>query len=81
MDLLEAIKGRRSIRRYTSGDVEEKDLKHIMYAGLMAPSAGNVQPWELILVRKENTKRQLARNSLEQDFIADAAAVIVNCID
>lgn len=81
MDIFEAVKGRRSIRRYTGGDVEEGNLKRIMDAGLMAPSAGNIQPWELILVRGEERKRQLAEDALNQSFIAQAAAVIVVCVD
>jgi nitroreductase len=64
VDVFEAVKGRRSIRRYTGGDVEEGNLKRIMDAGLMAPSAGNIQPWELILVRGEERKSQLAGDAL-----------------
>lgn len=81
MDLFESISGRRSIRRYMGGDVEERDLTRIMDAGLMAPSAGNIQPWELILVKGEEAKRQLAKDALNQSFIAQAAAVIVVCVD
>jgi len=79
MDLFEAIKGRRSIRRFLKKDVPEEHLNKILEAAIWAPSAGNLQPWEFIVIRDERTKREVARAALGQMWIADAPVVIVVC--
>jgi nitroreductase len=50
MELLEAIHTRRSIRQYRPEPVSEETLRTILAAAMMAPSAGNVQPWQFIVV-------------------------------
>ena len=77
MDVFEAIKGRRSIRAYMPDPIPNKDLKKILEAAIMAPSAGNLQPWEFVVVRDEKRKKLLARAALGQMFIAEAPVVIV----
>jgi nitroreductase len=42
---------RRSVRRYTTQDVEEKDLRKLLEAGMAAPSAGNERPWHFVVLR------------------------------
>lgn len=44
MDVFEAIKGRRSVRRFKPDPVKAEDLKKILGAGRWAPSAYNMQP-------------------------------------
>jgi len=79
LDLFEAIKGRRSVRAFTREDVSEGDVERLIDAGRCAPSAGNIQPWEFIVVRKPATKRGLAIAALSQTFIERAPVVIVVC--
>jgi len=79
MDIFECIKGRRSIRAFTSDPVKEEDLKKILEAAIHAPSAGNLQSWEFVIVRDKDRKLQLARAALNQTFIAEAPVVIVVC--
>jgi nitroreductase len=79
MEVLEAIKGRRSIRSFLPDPVPEKDLKTILEAAIMAPSAGNCQPWEFVIVKDEERKRKLAEAAHWQDFIAEAPVVVVVC--
>ncbi len=79
MDVFEAIKGRRSVRRYLPDPIPEEDLKKILEAGTWAPSAGNVQPWEFIVVKDEKTKDLLAEAALGQYFITEAPIVVVVC--
>ncbi len=50
MELLEAIYTRRSIRQYQDRPVSEEAVRTILGAAMMAPSAGNVQPWQFIVV-------------------------------
>ncbi|HDJ04785.1 nitroreductase family protein [Candidatus Bathyarchaeota archaeon] len=81
MDLFEAIESRRSIRAYTGEDVSEDDVRRLIDAARKAPSAGNIQPWEFIVVRKPEIKRKLASAALNQTFIEEAPVVIVVCAD
>jgi len=79
MDVFECIKTRRSIRKYLPDPVKEEDLVKILDAARWAPSAGNLQPWEFIIVRDPEKKKAIARAALNQDFIAEAPIVIVVC--
>jgi nitroreductase len=51
MDILKAIESRRSIRKYKPVPIPDGDLKKILEAGRLAPSAGNKQPWGFVVVR------------------------------
>lgn len=79
MDLLEAIKGRRSIRAFKNEEVSVEDVKRLVDAARWAPSAGNMQPWEFIVVRKPEIKKALVEAALGQDFIKEASVVIIVC--
>jgi nitroreductase len=79
MDVLEAIKGRRSIRAFKNEDVSKEIIDKLIEAAIWAPSAGNIQPWEFIIVRKPEIKRRLAEAALGQHFIEEAPVVIVVC--
>jgi nitroreductase len=79
MDVLEAIKGRRSVRAFTSQKVSEETVSKLIEAACWAPSAGNIQPWEFIVVRKPKIKKKLVEAALAQLFIAEAPVVIVVC--
>ena len=79
MDVLEAIKGRRSIRAFKSKDVPPEIVEKLIDAARWAPSAGNIQPWEFIIVRKPEIKRRLVEAALDQTFIEEAPVVIVVC--
>ncbi|MEM3673630.1 MAG: nitroreductase family protein [Candidatus Bathyarchaeia archaeon] len=81
MDVFEAIKGRRSIRAFQSCDIPQEIVDRLIDAARWAPSAGNIQPWEFVIVRKLETKRSLAEAALEQTFIEEAPVVIVVCAD
>lgn len=48
---ISCVLNRRSVRQYTAEPVSEADLQQLLHAGLAAPSAKNMQPWELIVVR------------------------------
>lgn len=79
MDVLEAIRGRRSIRAFGAGEVPNEAVDKLVDAARWAPSAGNIQPWEFIVVRKPQVKTALAQAALNQSFIEEAPVVIVVC--
>jgi nitroreductase len=81
MDVLETIKGRRSIRAFRDEEVSNGIVEILIDAARWAPSAGNIEPWEFIVVRNSETKRRLAEVALNQTFLEAAPVVIVVCAD
>ena len=83
MDLIEAIKGRRSIRKYTDELVTDEDLASIFEAVRWAPSWANTQCWELVVVKDPATRETLAetlttKNPAKKAF-TQAPIVLVAC--
>jgi nitroreductase len=64
MDLFEALKGRRSIRRYRTDPVDDKQIEAILETGRWAPSWANTQCWRFIVIRDANVKAQLAETMM-----------------
>jgi len=56
-DVLNLLKSRRSIRKYKQQPIEEEKIEKCLEAARWAPSAMNRQPWEFIIVKKENTRK------------------------
>jgi nitroreductase len=81
MDVLDAIRKRRSVRVFKNKDVPNSIIQTLIDAARWAPSAGNTQPWEFIIVTKPDAKRELAEAGLGQGFIEEAPLVIVICAD
>ena len=76
MDIYKLIKARRSVRAYESREVPEAVLERLLEACQWAPSARNLQPWKLIVVRESGLRKQLAEAARGQMFIAQAPIVI-----
>jgi hypothetical protein len=79
MEVADAIELRRSVRRYQDREVPEGMLKAILRAGHMAPSAGNMQGRDFIVVRDWNMRESISRAALGQRFITEAPVCIVVC--
>jgi nitroreductase len=65
MELFEAIKNRRSIRRYKADPVDDKKIEAILEAGRWAPSWSNTQCWRFIVVQDLQIKAKLAESLLK----------------
>jgi len=79
LEVFEAIRTRRSIRTFTSEGVSEEEVRELIDAARHAPSAGNIQPWEFVIVRDPQRKHRLAAAALDEMFIEEAPVVIVVC--
>ena len=77
MNVIEAIKTRRSVRKYKPEPISEEHLKTILEAARLAPSAGNKQPWKFVVVRDNETKKILAEKARKQLWIGDAGVIVV----
>jgi nitroreductase len=60
MDALEAIRKRRSVRRYTDRPVSDEDLDEVLRLALLAPTGGMAQAWSIIVVRDAEQRAALA---------------------
>lgn len=78
--LIDAIRDRRSIRKYKSDSVAEKDLDQIIEAARLAPSGTNRQPWRFVLLNNEKDKKKIA-GAVIQPFVLEAPAVFICCLD
>ncbi|MFW9799557.1 MAG: nitroreductase family protein [Candidatus Thorarchaeota archaeon] len=78
-DCINGLMSRSSIRNFTDDEVSESDIEEILRAGFSAPSAGNMQPWRVVVVRKKTRRNLLAEAAGNQSFVARAPVVLVVC--
>jgi len=86
MELMEAIKGRRAIRRYKTDPVSDKDVEFVLEAARWAPSWANTQCWRFIVVRDPQLKERLSnvlklKENRGARALMDAPVVIVACAE
>ena len=81
MDVIDAVKKRKSVRSYLDKPVEDDKLASILEAGRLAPSASNRQEWRFVVVRDPEKRKKLAEVAGEQTFVGEAPIVIVACAD
>jgi len=79
MDVLTAIKGRRSIRKYSSKPVEEEKLQMVLEAARLSPSASNLQNWKFVVVRDAAKIKKMMEAAYHQPFVGEAPVVLVAC--
>ena len=79
--MLDTIKKRRSIRKYTPEPLSDGDIRTLLEAAMAAPSANNSQPWEFIVVRDGALRQKLAETHPWSKMCRGAAAVFVVCGD
>jgi nitroreductase len=79
MDLLDAVKGRRSIRRFKDTPLPSPFLSTLEESLLEAPSAGNLQSRRFYFVFRDETRRRIAKAAYNQDFIQEAPLAVVCC--
>jgi len=79
MTVMEAIKIRRSVRRYQNKPIEPEKLAQVLEAARLAPSARNLQEWRFVIVRDPDTRRQLMHAAKGQKFVEEAPVVIACC--
>ncbi len=77
MDVLEAIRSRRSVRKYKSDPVEDEKIQACLEAARWAPSAGNRQPWYFIVIRDAETRAQLGEIHPYAKFLAEAPVNLI----
>ena len=80
-DTLDAIRTRRSVRRYKKDTVPNEVLVKILEAGRWAPSGGNRQPWEFIIFADPQVKQQVKRCFPSGAYLNEAPLGILVAVD
>lgn len=85
MDVFDAIRGRRSVRKYKPDPVSEEQLNAVLEAARWAPSWANTQCWNFVVVRDVRLKERLAETLSPTNpaipAIKEAPIVIVACAE
>lgn len=81
MELLEALHTRRSIRKYTDKPVSDENIETILQAAMTAPSAGNQQPWQFIIITDRAILDKLASVHPYVGMLKDASLAVLVCGD
>jgi len=79
MDIIEAIKSRRSVRKFSDKKIDSDKLINILEATRFAPSAFNRQEWRFVVVKDSETIHKLVKEAKTLPFVAQSPVVIVAC--
>ena len=79
MEVMEAIRTRRSIRKFTDKPVSAEMIDAILKAAMLAPSAGNQQPWHFVVVTDRKKLDQIPDYHPYAKMIREAGVAIVVC--
>lgn len=79
MNVEEALKQRKSIRKYTAKAVNMDTICQIIEAARFTPSSGNIQNWRIIIVMNEDKRREIATACLKQMWMTQAPVHLVIC--
>lgn len=77
MNVYEGIQKRRSIRKFEERSVEKEKIEKLLRAAMQAPSAGNQQPWEFLVIEEKETLRKLAKAYIYAGPIQNAPLGII----
>jgi len=90
MDFQDVIRKRRSVRHFIDRDVSPEMVYQLLDAARWAPTGGNLQPWEFIVVRNQTVREDLvngtfvgymAKTGRPQKWILEAPLIIATCIN
>lgn len=91
MQFEDVVRKRRTVRKFLDRPVPEKVVEKIVEMALHAPSSMNGQPWRFIVIRDRKTLERLVelknrfcppeKQEFQADFLLEAPAVIVTCVE
>ncbi len=79
MEFFDVVAKRKSVRAFAERAPEEEKLRMVLETATRAPSAGNLQAYEVFVVRQAQDRKALARAAFGQEFVAAAPVSLVFC--
>jgi len=79
--LIDVILSRRSIRKFTRDPVTDQQIETLLRCGFAAPSAGNTQPWQFIVIRDREILDSIPTVHEHADMVKHAPAAILVCAE
>ncbi|ELZ75549.1 nitroreductase family protein [Haloferax volcanii] len=77
MEFTEVVTTRRSIHEYADESLDDETLRTIFENAVQAPSSYNLQPWEFVVLREDETQQLLREAAYDQDHVTGAAASVI----
>jgi nitroreductase len=81
MELDKVLLERRTIRKFFDKEVSWLVIAEVLNAGRLAPSAGNLQNWNFIVLRKKETRLNVIKCASGNEWVAKAPVLVVICAD
>jgi putative NAD(P)H nitroreductase len=82
MDVIQAIRDRRSINFFEAGrEVPDDKLRELLELANLAPSSFNIQPWKVVVVRETERKKALRKCALDQAKAEEASVMLIIVAD
>jgi nitroreductase len=73
------LAGRSSVRNYSREPVSEEEIAYLLKCAGTAPSAGNLESWDVVVVTDEDTRAALAEAAFDQPHLEQAPLILVVC--
>ncbi|MFQ5782967.1 MAG: nitroreductase family protein [Nitrosopumilus sp.] len=82
MDIIDAIKSRRSIKSFDKNHKMTKDeINQLLELAILSPTSYNIQNWRFVIITEQSIKDKLCKLSHDQQQVSDASLVIILCGD
>ena len=78
---MKTINTRRTIRKYTSRDVDEQLLDRLLAEAMRTQTMGNLQLYSVVVTRSADMKAKLAPAHFNQPMVTEAPVVLTFCAD
>ncbi|WFD12408.1 nitroreductase family protein [Tepidibacter hydrothermalis] len=76
---MKGIIERRSIRKYTEEKISDEKIKEILKAGMYAPSGGNAQPWDFVVIKDKKLLTEITKVHSYSHSLKEADCGIIVC--
>jgi nitroreductase len=81
VDILNFVRKRRHIHHFDTEPIPEETIRTLLEAVRWAPSAGNLQPWEIIIITSEEDRDRLVGVLRNKEFMRSAPVILIFCAD
>lgn len=81
MDTLDAIRTRRSVKRFKRHEMGRGEIKQLLELAVLSPTSYNIQNWRFVVSTEQSVKDKLCELSYGQRQVAEASVVIILCAD